>query len=185
MKNIKDYSTFKINESTAAGNRWEKYNLPFSYSSRDTRDGYSSKAFADDLSASVLENPKIKKEILTFLSDKLDIIKIEDLAKKPFSYIKDIIPEIERIIKAEEYEPDITMPGGALLFIRGKKLSNGKKFDFYINRKGTKIEVSYDIMGGESGKIYHSSDFPFDKYEFSKEEEEELLNMIKAKGNKI
>jgi hypothetical protein len=183
MKNILDFKSFSINESTAAGNRWEKYEIPFSYSSKDSREGYTSKSFTDDLNAAILERPEIKDEILAFLSDQLDIVKIEDLGKKPFSYVKEIIPEIERIIRAGEYEPDVTMPGGALLFIRNKKLSDGRTVDFYINRKGTKIEVVYDGEDGEECKIYYSSDFPFDQYEFAKEEQEEIENMIRAKGN--
>ena len=183
MRRLIKFDDFSINESTAAGNRWDKYNIPFSYTSRDSREGYSSKSFADDLNAAILERPEIKKEILSYLSDQLDILKIEDIAKKPFSYVKEIIPEIERIIRAGEYEPDVTMPGGSLLFIRNKRLSDGRSVDFYINRKGTKIEVVFDGEKGDECKIYHSSDFPFDQYEFSDEEREEILNIIKAKGN--
>jgi hypothetical protein len=47
--------------------------------------------------------------------------------------------EIERIIEAGEYEPETTMPGGGLLFIRNKIFTNGGGADFYINRKGTRI----------------------------------------------
>lgn len=183
MKKILDFKNFVINESTAAGNRWEKYDIPFSYTSKDSREGYSSKSFTDDLKAAILERPEIKKEIMAYLSDTLDIVQIDDLAKKPFSYVRKAIPDIERIIRAGEYEPDLTMPGGALLFIRNKKLSDGRGVDFYINRKGTKIEVVYDGENGDESKIYQSNDFPFGEYEFSEEEREEIENMIKAKGN--
>ena len=75
------------------------------------------------------------------------------------------------------------MPGGGLLFIRNKILDNGKGADFYINRKGTKIEVVTDNFNGEEKVIFHDSkNFPYDRYNFTQEEKEELQSIIKAKG---
>lgn len=183
MKNILDFNGFLINESSAAGNRWETYPVPFKYSSSDARDGYTSKSFADDLRSALVERPELEDEIIEFISDKMGISSIEDLEKKPFSYLEVIIPEIERIISAGEYEPEVTMPGGGLLFIRNKKMKDGREADFYINRKGTKIEaVSDRLNGDEESEIYYSKDFPFEKYEFTEEEIEETKNIIKAKG---
>jgi hypothetical protein len=131
----------------------------------------------------LVERPELEDEIIEFISDKMGISSIEDLEKKPFSYLEVIIPEIERIISAGEYEPEVTMPGGGLLFIRNKKMEDGREADFYINRKGTKIEAVSDLPNGdEESEIYYSKDFPFEKYEFTEEEIEETKNIIKAKG---
>lgn len=183
MKNIKNFLEFTINESSAAGNRENTYDIPFSYTSNDPKYGYNSKSFVDDLEALFVEKPKLKKEITEFLVQNTGISKISDLAIKPFALIKDIIPEIERIISAGEYEPELVMPGGALLFIRNKIMSNGKGADFYINRKGTKIEVVTDDSNGEE-KVYFfdSKSFPYDRFDFTPEEKEELQSLLKAKG---
>lgn len=184
MKKLKTFNQFLLNESSSAGNRGETFSIPFSYSSHDPKSGYNSKTFVADLESIFIEKPRLKKEILKFLSNELNIYRIQELQEKPFYYIKNIIPEIERIISAEEYEPEMTMPGGALLFIRNKKIADGRQADFYMNRKGTKIEVIFDSERGvEKCEIYDSSRFPFDRFDFTKEEKEETLNMIKGKGN--
>jgi hypothetical protein len=182
MKKLLYFGQF-LNESTAAGNRDESFTVPFKYSSKDSKSGYNSKSFVDDLESIILEKPELETEIKKFLKDSLLTNNIEDLAQKPFSYIIEIIPEIERIIDAGEFEPEITMPGGGLLFLPNKKLKNGRVADFYINRKGTKIEVSTeDDNGKEFCEIYSSESFPFEKWEFTDEEIEEVKEMIKGKG---
>jgi hypothetical protein len=184
MKNLKSFKKFGINESSAAGNRDHTYQIPFSYTSNDPKIGYNSKSFVDDLKSIFVEKPHIKSPILEFLTKSVGISRIEDLATKPFSLIKDLIPEIERIIGAGEYEPELTMPGGALLFIRNKIMSDGKGADFYINKKGTKIEVvTEDQNGKEKVSVYDSNSFPRDRYELTLEEKEELDSILKAKGN--
>lgn len=185
MKKILTFKQFNLNESTAAGNREQTYTIPFSYSSNDPKHGYNSKSFVDDLEAIFVERPELKKEITEFLSKTTGISKIEDLSTKPFSFISGIIPEIERIISAGEYEPETIMPGESLLFMRNKKLKFGKEADFYINRKGTKIEVvTDDERGREKSEIYQSDSFPVDRYEFTDNEKEELEALLKAKGIK-
>ncbi len=183
MKKIKNFDQFSIYESSAAGNRESTYSIPFSYTSNDPRFGYSSKSFVDDLEALFIEKPSLEKEITEFLIKNTGVSRIKDLALKPFSLIKDIIPEIERIISAGEYEPELVMPGGALLFIRNKKLSSGKGADFYLNRRGTKIEVvTEDANGDEKVYFFDSKSFPYERFEFTQEEREELESLIKAKG---
>lgn len=183
MRKIFSFKEFNINESTAAGNRDETYSIPFSYSSNDPKHGYNSKSFVDDLKSIFIEKPQLKKEILEFLSQNIGISNIDDLANKPFSLVSDIIPEIERIISAGEYEPEMIMPGESLLFIRNKKFKNGKGADFYINRKGTKIEVVEDDEAGkEISTIYETPRFPLDRYEFTDEEKEEFWALLKARG---
>ena len=183
MKKILDFKQFGILESTAAGNRELNHTIPFSYSSNDPKEGYNSKSFVADLEALFLDKPHIKKEISEFLSDKLGILKIEDLQNKPISTIARIIPEIERIIDAGEYEPEMTMPGGALLFMRNKKMDNGTTADFYVNRKGTKIEVvTEDETGKEKVMSFPIENFPLDRFQFSGEEKDEFEAIKKAKG---
>ena len=182
MKKLLYFTEF-LNESTAAGNRDESFSVPFKYTSKDSKTGYNSKSFVDDLESIILEKPELEKEIKMFLKDGLGINSIDELSERPFSYIAEIIPEIERIIDAGEFEPEVTMPGGGLLFLAGKKLKNGRKADFYMNRKGTKIEVSTeDDNGKEFCEIYRSENFPFEKWEFTEEEIEEVKEMIRAKG---
>lgn len=182
MKKLLYFTQF-LNESTAAGNRDESFTVPFKYTSKDSKTGYNSKSFVDDIESIILEKPELDKEIKLFLNNVLGINRIEDLSEKPFSYIAEIIPEIEKIIDAGEFETEVTMPGGGLLFLAGKKLKNGKKADFYMNRKGTKIEVSTeDDNGKEFCEIYRSNQFPFERWEFSEEEKEEVEEMIRAKG---
>ena len=182
MKKLLYFEQF-LNESTAAGNRDESFTVPFKYSSKDSKSGYNSKSFVDDLESIILEKPELEMEIKKFLKDSLLTNNIEDLAQKPFSYIIEIIPEIERIIDAGEFEPEVTMPGGGLLFLAKKKLKNGRFADFYINRKGTKIEVSTeDDNGKEFCEIYKSESFPFEKWEFTEDEIEEVKEMLKGKG---
>jgi hypothetical protein len=183
MKKILDFKDFSLLESTAAGNRELSYKIPFSYTSNDPKEGYSSKSFVSDLESVFIDKPHLKKEISEFLSGKVGITKISDLSNKPISFIIKLIPEIERIIDAGEYEPELTMPGGGLLFIRNKKFSNGKSADFYINRKGTKIEVvTEDELGKEKVMTFEIDRFPFDRFEFKDEEREELNALRKAKG---
>jgi hypothetical protein len=75
------------------------------------------------------------------------------------------------------------MPGGGLLFIRNKIFANGGGADFYINRKGTKVEVvTEDEMGNEKVRIFDIEKFPFDRFEFTEEDKEELNALKKAKG---
>lgn len=184
MRRIKLFKDFNINESSAAGNRDNTYQIPFTYTSNDPKIGYNSKSFVDDLKSIFVEKPDLKNPILQFLINSVGISKIDDLSDKPFALIKDIIPEIERIIGAGEYEPEITMPGGALLFIRNKIMSDGKGADFYVNRKGTKIEVvTEDENGNEKVFTFDSSNFPSDRFEFTPEEKDELESILKAKGS--
>lgn len=183
MRNIKKFKDFSINESSAAGNRDNTYEIPFKFTSNDPRYGYNSRTFVEDLKSIFIEKPALKKQIIEFLSDCIGISSIDDLILKPFSLVSDLIPEIERIIEAGEYEPELIMPGGALIFIRNKVFSDGTGADFYINRKGNKIEVVTDNPeGGDRSSIYNTQNFPFDRYEFTEEEREELEALIKAKG---
>jgi hypothetical protein len=182
MKRIFTFNQFNLNESSAAGNMGQTHSIPFAYTSNDPRNGYSSKSFVDDLKTVFIEKPELKNQIIQFLSDNLKISKIDDLSYIPFVHISKIISEIERIIEAGEYEPETIMPGGALLFIRNKTFKDGSGADFYINRKGTKIEVvTEDETGKEKVKIFDSLKFPFDRYEFTDEEKDELDALIKAK----
>jgi len=178
MKRIFNFNEF-INESSAAGNMDKTYNIPFKYSSNDPKNGYSSKTFVDDLKSIFVEKPELKKEINDFVSTSMEISSIDDLIKKPFSEIIKIIPEIERIIEAGEYEPETKMPGGAILFIRNKMLKNGKGADFYINRHGSKIEVvTEDETGDEKVYLFKSNKFPFDRFNFTTEEIEETRSIM-------
>ena len=184
MKRIKGFQEFCVNESSAAGSREQTFTIPFKYTSNDPKFGYSSKSFVDDLKALFVEKPQLKNDILEFLVASIGISRIEDLANKPFSTIKEMIPEIERIISAGEYEPELVMPGGALLFIRNKKMKDGRGADFYINRKGSKIEVvTEDFNGVEKVVFFDSASFPYDRFEFSDDERAELEALIKAKGS--
>ena len=183
MRRIFTFNQFNLDESSAAGNMGQTYSIPFAYTSNDPKDGYSSKSFCDDLEAVFIEKPNLRKEILEFLSSNLGISKIEELAIMPFVKVAKVIPEIERIIEAGEYEPETTMPGGGLLFIRNKIFANGGGADFYINRKGTKVEVvTEDEMGNEKVRIFDIEKFPFDRFEFTEEDKEELNALKKAKG---
>ena len=178
MNRIFTFKEFTLNESSAAGNRNQIYTIPFKYSSSDPKSGYNSKKFVDDLKAIFIENPKIKKEIIKYLKNK-GILKIEELEQKSFSFVYNLIPEIEKIITVGKYEPKIIMPGGGLLFIRNKIFKDGTSADFYINRKKTKIEVVYnDKKGNEKSIIYPLTEFPIDKYEFTKEEKEKLNSLL-------
>lgn len=183
MRRIFTFNQFNLDESSAAGNMGQTYSIPFAYTSNDPKDGYSSKSFCDDLEAVFIEKPNLRKEILEFLSSNLGISKIEELAIMPFLNVAKVIPEIERIIEAGEYEPEKTMPGGGLLFIRNKIFANGGGADFYINRKGTKVEVvTEDEMGNEKARIFDVEKFPFDRFEFTDDEREELEALNKAKN---
>lgn len=183
MKKIRTFNEFNLLESSAAGNREKTYELPFKYSSNDPKYGYTSKSFVDDLKSIFIEKPFLKREIISFISRNLGISNIDDLSSKPFALISEIFPEIERIIDAGEYEPELTMPGGALLFIRNKIFRDGTGADFYINRKGNKVEVvSEDSSGIEKVEMYEVERFPFDRYEFSQDEAEELKALIRAKN---
>jgi len=179
MRRLFNFFEF-INESSAAGNMDKTYNIPFKYSSNDPKNGYNSKSFVDDLKSIFIEKPELKKEITNFISTTMSISSIDDLCKKPFVDIIKIIPEIERIIEAGEYEPELNMPGGANLFIRNKMLKNGFGADFYINSHGTKIEVvTEDETGNELVYMFKSDNFPFDRFNFSEEEREETEELIK------
>ena len=183
MRRIFTFNQFNLDESSAAGNMEQTYSIPFAYTSNDPKDGYSSKSFCDDLEAVFIEKPNLRKEILEFLSSNLGISKIEELAIMPFVNVAKVIPEIERIIEAGEYEPEKTMPGGGLLFIRNKIFVNGGGADFYINRKGTKVEVvTEDEMGNEKVRIFDVEKFPFDRFEFTDDEREELEALNRAKN---
>lgn len=182
MKNIVKFKDF-LNESTAAGNREQTFEVPFKFSSNDPRFGYNSKSFVDDLKTIFLEKPHVKKEILEFLKD-VNIFDLDQLEAKPFSFVGQLIPEIERIIEAGDYQPDSIMPGGAILFLRGKKLEGGKSADFYLNKRGTKIEVVLDDEAGkESVERHDANTFPYDQFQFSKEEKEELQALIRGKAS--
>jgi hypothetical protein len=183
MRRIFTFNQFNLDESSAAGNMEQTYSIPFAYTSNDPKDGYSSKSFCDDLEAVFIEKPNLRKEILEFLSSNLGISKIEELAIMPFVNVAKVIPEIERIIEAGEYEPEKTMPGGGLLFIRNKIFVNGGGADFYINKKGTKVEVvTEDEMGNEKVRIFDVEKFPFDRFEFTDDEREELEALNRAKN---
>jgi hypothetical protein len=183
MKKLLYFEQF-LNESTAAGNRDESFTVPFKYSSKDSKSGYNSKSFVDDLESIIIEKPELEMEIKKFLKDSLLTNNIEDLAQKPFSYIIEIIPEIERIIDAGEFEPEVTMPGGSVLFIRNKKLEDGTEADFYINRKGSKIEVVYDDEDGkEKCEIFTTSNFPFDSFNFTEDDARAFSNRPDIKIN--
>lgn len=182
MRKIFTFIEFNLSESTAAGNMEHTYTIPFAYSSNDPKNGYNSKSFSRDLDAVFIEKPNLKKEIIKFLSLNLGISRIEDLASMPFVNVAAVIPEIERIIQAGEYEPEKTMPGGGLLFIRNKTFKNGLGADFYINRKGTKVEVvTEDESGDEKVRIFDFEKFPFDRFEFTEEERKELEALNRAK----
>lgn len=174
-----------INESSAAGNMDKTYKVPFAYSSHDSREGYNSRTFVDDLESIFIEKPELKKEITKFISSSMKVSSIEQLATKPFSDVIKIIPEIERIIEAGEYEPEEEMPGGAILFIRNKMLKNGFGADFYLNMYGTKIEVvTEDETGEEKVYMFKSDKFPYDRFGFSEEERKEAEDLIaKRKTN--
>lgn len=184
MRRIFNFTQF-INESTAAGNMDKTYNIPFKYSSNDPKNGYNSKSFCDDLKSIFVEKPELKKEIIEFISNTMEISSIDDISKKPFSDIINIIPEIERIIEAGEYEPEMIMPGGAILFIRNKTLKSGIGADFYLNTHGTKIEViTEDEDGNERVYMFRSEKFPFDRFNFTDEEKQETKELIdKRKSN--
>lgn len=178
MRRLFNFTEF-INESSAAGNMDRTYSMPFKYSSHDPKEGYNSKSFVDDLKSVFVEKPELKKEITTFISTTMRISNIDDLATRPFSEISAIIPEIERIIEAGEYEPELKMPGGAILFIRNKILKNGRGADFYLNRYGTKIEVvTEDVEGNEKVMLFKSEDFPFGRFNFTDEEKQETEDLI-------
>jgi hypothetical protein len=184
MRRIYTFKEVEINESSAAGNNGQFYSIPFKYTSNDPKNGYNSKTFVDDLKSIFIEKPKLEKEITEFLVANAEISRIDDLSIKPFSLISKLIPEIERIIEAGEYEPEMTMPGGGLLFIRNKTFKDGSGADFYINKKGTKIEVVLeDDMGKDKVALFTIDNFPFDRFEFTEEEKEELEALIKAKGS--
>jgi hypothetical protein len=181
MKNIIKFKDF-LSESTAAGNREETFNVPFKFSSNDPRFGYNSKSFVDDLKTIFLEKPHIKKEILEFLKN-VNIFEIDQLEAKPFFFVTQLIPEIEKIIEVGDYIPDAIMPGGAILFLRGKKIGGGKGADFYLNKRGTKIEVVSDgERGGEHVERFDADSFPYAQFQFTTEEKEELQALLKAKG---
>ena len=178
MRRIFNFNQF-VNESSAAGNMDKTYNIPFKYSSNDPKNGYNSKSFVDDLKSIFIEKPELKKEINEFISSTMKISSLDDLAKKTFSEIIKIIPEIERIIEAGEYEPETKMPGGAILFIRNKILKNGRGADFYINRHGSKIEVvTEDEAGEERVYLFKADKFPFDRFDFTDEEVEETKSVM-------
>lgn len=178
MRRIFNFNQF-INESSAAGNMDKTYKVPFSYSSHDPKDGYNSKSFVSDLESIFVEKPELKKEITKFISTTMKISSIDQLSSRPFSDIIKIIPEVERIIEAGEYEPETQMPGGAILFIRNKMLKNGFGADFYLNSHGTKIEVvTEDNSGEEKVYMFKSEKFPFDRFEFSEEEKNDTIDLI-------
>jgi hypothetical protein len=178
MRRLFNFTEF-VNESSAAGNMDKTYNIPFKYSSHDPKEGYNSKSFVDDLKSVFIEKPELKREITSFISTTMRISNIDDLSTRPFSDISKIIPEIERIIEAGEYEPELKMPGGAILFIRNKILKNGRGADFYLNRAGTKIEVvTEDLEGKEKVMIFRSSEFPFERFNFTEEEKQETEELI-------
>jgi hypothetical protein len=178
MRRIFNFDEF-INESSAAGNMEKTYDVPFSYSSHDPKEGYNSRSFVEDLESIFVEKPELKKEITRFIASTMKISSIEQLSTRPFSDIIKIIPEIERIIEAGEYEPEEYMPGGAILFIRNKMLKNGFGADFYLNSHGTKIEVvTEDETGEERVYMFKSDKFPFDRFNFTEEEKKETQDLI-------
>jgi len=181
MKRIHSFNDF-INESSSAGNMDKTYKIPFSYSSHDPKEGYNSRSFVEDLESIFIEKPEIKKEIIKFISKTMSVSSLEELSKRPFYYVAKIIPEIERIIEAGEYEPETEMPGGAILFIRNKILKNGFGADFYLNSHGTKIEVvTEDETGKEKVYMFRSEKFPFDRFDFTEGEKEETIELIKQR----
>jgi len=181
MRRLFNFKEF-INESSAAGNMDKTYDIPFKYTSNDPKEGYSSKSFVADLKSVFIEKPELKKEITGFISSIMKITNIDDLANRPFSEISKIIPEIERIIEAGEYEPELKMPGGAVLFIRNKILKNGRGADFYLNRAGTKIEVvTEDVEGNEKVMVFKADNFPFNRFDFTEEEKKETEDLIADK----
>ena len=183
MRRIYTFNEFGLNESSAAGNNGQFYTIPFKYTSNDPKKGYNSKTFVDDLKTIFLEKPKLADEITEFLVANAEISRIDDLIVKPFSLISKLIPEIERIIDAGEYEPEMIMPGGGLLFIRNKMFKDGSGADFYINKKGTKVEVVFDDdLGKDKSALFMVDNFPYDKFEFTEEEKEELEALVKARG---
>lgn len=183
MRRIYTFNEFDVNESSAAGNNGQFYSIPFKYTSNDPKKGYNSKTFVDDLKSIFSEKPSIEKEITGFLIANAEISRIDDLGIKPFSVVSRLIPEIERIIDAGEYEPEMIMPGGGLLFIRNKILKDGRGADFYINKKGTKVEVVFDDeLGKDHAKLFLADSFPYDRFEFTEDEKKELEALIKAKG---
>lgn len=178
MRRIFNFNQF-INESSAAGNMNRTFKVPFAYSSHDPKVGYNSKSFYDDLNSLFIEKPEIKKEITKFIISSMGIMDLSEISKRPFSEVVKIIPEIERIIEAGEYEPETIMPGGSILFIRNKTMNNGSSADFYMNRHATKIEVvTEDESGQEKVYRFSSEKFPFDRFEFSTEEIEETKDLI-------
>jgi len=178
MRRIFNFNEF-INESSAAGNMDKTYKVPFAYSSHDPKEGYNSKSFVDDLESIFVEKPELKKEITKFIATTMKISSIDQLSTRPFSDIAKIIPEIERIIEAGEYEPEEEMPGGAILFIRNKILKNGFGADFYLNRLGTKIEVvTEDGSGEEKVYMFKSDKFPYGRFNFTEEEKKETEDLI-------
>ena len=178
MRRIFNFNEF-INESSAAGNMDRTFKVPFAYSSHDPKVGYNSKSFLNDLKSIFVEKPELKKEIVEFTISSMGISDIENLADRPFVDIIKIIPEIERIIETGEYEPETVMPGGSVLFIRNKVLSDGTSADFYINRYGTKIEVvTEDETGNEKVYRIDANKFPFDRFNFTEEEIKETLEII-------
>lgn len=184
MRRVYNFNEFILNESSSAGSKGINFDVPFKHSSHDPKFGYNSKTFVDDLMSLFIDKPNLKNEITEFVVTNSDVSKIEDLALKPFSFVSSLIPEIERIIDAGEYEPELTMPGGSLLFLRNKKLESGKTVDFYMNRKGTKVEVvTDDEAGKEKCTIYDATNFPADQYEFTEDEKAELNALIKAKNS--
>jgi len=181
MRKIFTFNEF-INESSAAGNMDKTYSVPFAYSSNDPKEGYNSKKFVDDLKSIFVEKPELKDEITKFISTTMRISSIDELSSRPFSEIIKIIPEIERIIEAGEYEPEETMPGGAILFIRNKILKNGFEADFYLNSHGTKIEVvTEDETGEERVYLFKAEKFPFERFNFTEEEKQETEDLISQK----
>ena len=109
----------------------------------------------------------------------MKVSSVDQLSSRPFSEIIKIIPEIERIIEAGEYEPEEAMPGGAILFIRNKMLKNGFGADFYLNSHGTKIEVvTEDETGMEKVYMFKSDKFPFERFNFTEEEKQETEDLI-------
>jgi hypothetical protein len=181
MRRLFNFNEF-VNESSAAGNMDSTYHIPFKYTSNDPKEGYNSKSFVDDLKSVFVEKPELKKEITTFISTTMRISNIDDLSTRPFSEIIKIIPEIERIIEAGEYEPELKMPGGAILFIRNKILKNGRGADFYMNSHGTKIEVvTEDVEGNEKVMVFRTEEFPFERFDFTDEEKQETEDLVKEK----
>lgn len=180
MRRIFNFKQF-LNESSAAGNMDRTFKVPFAYSSHDPKVGYNSKSFVEDLRALFVEKPELKKEITEFITTTMNI-SLDDLEFRPFVEVSKIIPEIERIIEAGEYEPEKVMPGGSTLFIRNKIMDNGSSADFYINRFGTKIEVVTEDESGEERVFrFKAEKFPFDRFQFTPEEIKETEDIIKEK----